>query len=317
MFTLSHFHQINEACVQEMTQHDAVRNITNRNNNDDEKLNVSNIDNVCIKTLLTKFDKKILYSMQPLIDQFEQMGQLSRLTYDLCILYCLCDIRNIYAFDFGTQFLNTHLLNFLHNRYPASAESITKFQNHEIMKNCNLTIAMRVLQTIMLFASNVTNNDKKTKCNEQTMRKMMIDVKYICKDLEITGMNKKYPDPIKIAKKYSKQAFLDGQRMNVVVDQQNRCFYQSHAIDKNRLKQDAQRLRNNQARWQCYYCASVNNANNDECKSCGKGLNPLYFSVKNKSQCFTVNPQNFGIIRLSCLSNSCNVRLLYVVVFCF
>ena len=58
----------------------------------------------------------------------------------------------------------------------------------------------------------------------------------------------------------------------------------------------SQQLQDNQNEWFCYYCMTMNDKICGVCPCCSRGLNPLYFSMKNESKNFTVNPDKFGII---------------------
>lgn len=68
--------------------------------------------------------------------------------------------------------------------------------------------------------------------------------------------------------------------------------------NKNEIAREAQVLRDNQQSWCCYFCGQIDNSpDTDVCCCCQRGLNPLYFSKKNQSQCFFVDPHKFGIFR--------------------
>ena len=280
----------------------------------DVRLDVSDVENVCIKTLLTKLDKRILYSLQPIIDQFEQMGRLSKLTYDLCILYCFWDVKLFLSgVDYGNDVFNTVVKNVSQNSGFGQRLLLSEFNQYKRgSPELEMDFVERmtwVAREIIMFSNNIN------KCNDKSFDKTMIYVNYICKDLQIIDKNKhKYPDPNKIVEKYWKQGMI-------IKEKRIGAFlpFRLHrdAIDKNTLKKDAQRLRENLQRWQCYYCTSINNSKNNECQSCNKGLNPLYFSIKNKSEYFVVDPQKFGIIKL--LSNVYFVKKLnlLIVLICF
>ena len=55
----------------------------------------------------------------------------------------------------------------------------------------------------------------------------------------------------------------------------------------------------NEKCWLCYYCGELNKKTSNKCDCCDKGLNPLYFSIKNKSKHFTVDPNKFGIYSIN------------------
>ena len=61
----------------------------------------------------------------------------------------------------------------------------------------------------------------------------------------------------------------------------------------------AENVRKNQTCWLCYYCGELNKKTYNKCDCCDKGLNPLYFSIKNKSKHFTVDPDKFGIYSIN------------------
>ena len=285
--------------------------INYNNNSNNKNFNVRNVENVCIKQLLTKFNKNILALVKPLVKEFTQMGQLSRLTHDLCILYCLCNIKNDVGvmLDFGDEFLNlvaSHLM-----RNDTMSKFVQSCWNDDMAQHIFDSYGVFILEVIMPVASLfIIRNFKNVNFESKSNQKIIRYVNYISKDLQPTDShNGRYIDPRKLAKIYCREVFVFGQRTNVVADQHNCSFTHAYVIDKNSLKQESMRLRKNQQNWQCYYCANVNKASNNECQSCDQGLNPLYFSIKNKSKNFTVNPQKFGIIRL--FSPSQKVCFLY------
>ena len=61
----------------------------------------------------------------------------------------------------------------------------------------------------------------------------------------------------------------------------------------------AENVTENQKCWLCYYCGELNKKTDNKCHCCKKGLNPLYFSIKNKSKHFTVDPDKFGIYSIN------------------
>ena len=276
--------------------------INYNNNNNNKNFNVRNVENVCIKQLLTKFNKNILALVKPLVKEFTQMGQLSRLTHDLCILYCLCNIKNDVGvmLDFGDEFLNLMANHLIRNDATAS-KLVQSCLNDDMAQHIIESNAVCIWEAIMAVAATfVIRNFKNLNFESKSNEKIIRYVNYISKDLQPSdSYNEKYIDPRKLAKIYWREVFVFGQRTNLIADQHNCSFTHVYVIDKNWVKQESIRLRKYQQNWQCYYCANVNKASNNECQSCDQGLNPLYFSIKNKSKNFTVNPQKFGIIRLT------------------
>ena len=90
-------------------------------------------------------------------------------------------------------------------------------------------------------------------------------------------------NPRNIAREYCSQAMLLGYQ----------GLLRQNILNNN----DIQQLFKNQNEWFCYYCIKWNDKKYDICPSCQRGVNPLYFAMKNKSKHFPVDPSKFGIVK--------------------
>ena len=239
-----------------------------------------------VDTMLAAFSDEVLEILAPAIENTTILNAMQILEHELQILHHL-----------------VHNCTFLTNNITQNI--LGNFEIDGIVSRKMKTFVCVIARQITTSIQNKMkiNQRKCHICNKNCTSRCISCVDYIVKSLE--------NEPKNIAQAYYFQQFLFQDFDSVMA-----AVYQESA---QKLATTAQNLRDTYSlrRWCCYFCGNMNgktdtinnNNNNNICNNnydpdvcqCQVGLNPLYFSNKNQSKDFIVDPTKFGLLRVRCM----------------